>query len=202
MTANKLFTYVYLYISLISTMENIDLVKVLILSSRRPIALSSSRGEHNHNRQIQDDTQTINNNIKQIYSSTLCVIFLLGFRFVEYFATTILTKLGQWGWDRFVIPIEIWVMKFTHRGSANHMTWSILRPQSKDLYFVFPVLFLGRQIIIYKGPPSRCIIIQILHGYPFIDLRQIQWHCLSFDVTIVWGDSPSSYDLIHTPTSQ
>ena len=60
-------------------MDNIDLVKVLIFPSRRPIALSSCRGEHDHNRQIQDDTQTINNNIKQIYrySSTLCVIFCL-----------------------------------------------------------------------------------------------------------------------------
>ena len=75
MTANKLFTYVYLYIVLISTMENIDLVRVLILPSRHPIALSSCRGEHDHNRQSQDDTQTINNNIKQVYSSTLCVIF-------------------------------------------------------------------------------------------------------------------------------
>ena len=73
-------------------MENIDLVKVLILPSRRPIALSSCRGEHDHNRQIQDDTQTINNNIKQIHCSTLCVIFC--FRFIEHFATTILTKLG------------------------------------------------------------------------------------------------------------
>ena len=70
MTANKC-SHMSIYIVLISTMENIDLVKVLIL----PLPLAHCRGEHDHNRQIQDDTQTINNNIKQIYSSALCVIF-------------------------------------------------------------------------------------------------------------------------------
>ena len=68
---------IYISCMLISTMENIDLVKVQILPSRRPLAPSSCIGEQDHNSQIQDDTQTINNNIKQIYSSTICVIFCL-----------------------------------------------------------------------------------------------------------------------------
>ena len=109
----------------------------------------------------------------------------------EHFATTILTKLGQWGWARFVIPIGTCVMKFTHRGSTYHMTWSILRPQSKDSYFVFPVLFLGRQIIIYNRRPSRCIIIQILHGYPFIDLLTLPelwcYNCVGWQHKFLWS---------------